>query len=484
MNPRLNPILLSATVLLASCTMAPHYERPASPVPATWPAEPPPAAAAPAAPASPAVAADLGWRDFFRDHRLQELIALALGQNRDLRVAALNVEMVAAQYRIQRAALFPSISADGSLTRSKLPGGLLYPGEPNPYSVYSVSAGVSSWELDFFGRIRSLKEQALQTYFAQQQNQRSVQLALVAQVAAEYLTERALAEEVAVARDTLQAQQQSLFLTQRSYAVGSLSALDLSSAQSQVASAQSDLAALVRQHAQSLTELAVLVGQPLPASADSAGYLADDALRADLPAGLPSDLLTRRPDVIAAEDQLKGYNANIGAARAAFFPKVTLTASGGTESLGLSGLFKPGSEAWSFAPQIALPIFSGGANLANLDVAKIQKLTAAAQYEKAIQVAFQEVSDALTARSLLDDQIAAQIALVQADQDSFTLAEARYRHGIDSYLTALDAQRSLYSARQSLIQSRLARLTNLVTLYEDLGGGWNEHTVPAAASSP
>jgi multidrug efflux system outer membrane protein len=266
--------------------------------------------------------------------------------------------------------------------------------------------------------------------------------------------------------------------------VGSLSALDLSTAQSQVASARSDLASLARQHAQALTQLAVLVGQPLPAAAEPPAYLTDDGVLADLPAGLPSDLLVRRPDVIAAEDRLKGYNANIGAARAAFFPRVTLTASGGTESLSLSGLFKPGSEAWSFAPQVALPIFTGGANLANLQVAKVQKLTAAAQYEKAIQTAFQEVSDALTARSLFADQIAAQLALVQADQTSYALAEARYRHGVDSYLTALDAQRSLYTAQQGLIQSRLARLTNLVSLYEDLGGGWNEQSVPASTSSP
>jgi multidrug efflux system outer membrane protein len=450
--------------------MEPRYERPASPAPSAW-------GVAPSAAGEHPAAADLGWREFFRDPYLQDLVALALKQNRDLRVAALNVEMVAAQYRIQRAALFPDLAADGSLTRSKSPGALLYPGEPSTYSVYSVSAGVSSWELDFFGRIRSLKDQALQAYFAEEQNRRSVQLALVAQVATEYLTERALAEEVALARDTLKAQQESLFLTQRSFDVGSLSALDLSSAQSQVATAQSDLASLTRQHAQTLTQLAVLVGQPLPASTATAVTLADEGLLADIPAGLPSDLLTRRPDVIEAEDQLKGANANIGAARAAFFPKVTLTASGGFESLSLSGLFKPGSEAGSFAPQIALPIFDGGVNLANLDVAKIEKLAAAAKYEKAIQTAFQEVSDGLTARSLFEDQIAAQIALVKADQSSYTLAEARYRHGIASYLTALDAQRSLYAAQQSLIQSRLARLTNLVALFENLGGGWNERSV-------
>jgi multidrug efflux system outer membrane protein len=464
-------ILLPASALLAGCTMAPHYARPASPVPSTWSA----AAAAPA----PNPAADLGWRDFFHDPQLQALIQTALRENRDLRVAALNVESVAAQYRIQRAALFPTLDATGSLDKTKSPASLLYPGEANPYSVYSVNAGVSSWEIDFFGRLRSLKDQALETFLAQEETRRNVQLTLIAQLATEYLTERALAEEVAVARQTLRAQQDSLHLTQRSYEVGSSSELDFRTAQGQVATAKADLAGLTRQHAQALDDLALLVGQPLPEGADQGSNLKDDGLLADLPAGLPSDLLNRRPDILAAEHTLKGYNANIGAARAAFFPRITLTAAGGTESLTLSGLFKAGSSAWSLNPEIVLPVFDAGTNLANLDIAKVAKLTAAAQYEKAVQTAFQEVSDALVARSLYDEQVAAQRDLVDADQSAYTIAEARYRHGVDSYLVALDAQRSLYAAQQSLIQARLARLTNLVTLYADLGGGWNERTVAA-----
>jgi len=484
MNLRLLPLLLSATLaVLPACTMAPRYARPASPVPSAWPAAPGSAPAPASAPSPVIETSDLGWREFFSDRNLQDLIATALRENRDLRVAALNVEMVAAQYRIQRAALFPSLSANGSLDRSRVPNVLVFPGEPNPVSIYSVTAGVSSWELDLFGRVRSLKEKALQAYFAQEQNRRDVQLTLVAQVATEYFTERAFAEEMAIARETLRAQEDSLRLTQRAYEVGSSSALDFRTAQAQVASARSDLASLARQHAQSIDALAVLVGQPLPAAAISPGFLADDELSADLPPGLPSDLLDRRPDVIEAEDQLKSYNANIGAARAAFFPRITLTASGGTESLNLSGLFKPGSQVWSFNPQIALPIFDAGTNLANLDMAKIGKLTAAAQYEKAIQTAFAEVADALTARSLYEDQIAAQRALVDADQGAYTLAEARYRHGVDSYLAALDAQRSLYAAQQSLVQARLARLVNLATLYRALGGGWSEHTRSEAAAA-
>jgi multidrug efflux system outer membrane protein len=462
-------VLCAAPLLIAGCTMAPRYVRPAAPVPNTWSAPTPGPATA------TAEAADLGWRDFFHDPELQNLIDLALRQNRDLRVAALNVESVAAQYRIQRAALLPTLDANGGVDRSKTPSTLLYPGEPATTSIYTVNAGISSWEIDFFGRLRSLKTQALETYLAQKENQRDVQLALVAQVATEYLTERALAEEVAVARKTLEAQQQSLYLTQRSYEVGSSSELDYRSAQGQVATARADLASLGRQHAATLTQLSVLIGGPLP-EAGLGTVLDDDGLLADLPAGLPSELLNRRPDILEAEHALKGYNANIGAARAAFFPRITLTASGGSESLTLSGLFKGGSSAWSIDPQVTLPIFDAGTNLANLDIAKVAKLKAAAQYEKTIQTAFQEVSDALTARSFYKEQVEAQTALVEADQISYTIAEARYRRGVDSFLVALDSQRSLYDAQQTLIQSRLARLTNLVALYEDLGGGWNENT--------
>jgi len=490
MNLRFRLLLPFAFGLLPACTMAPHYERPASPVPNAWSTGPAPAPTAPSAPgavapeAIPPIAANLGWREFFRDARLQALIEMSLRQNRDLRVAALNVEQVAAQYRIQRAALFPSIAADGSLTRTKGPSALSYPGIPNPYSVYEVDAAAVSWELDFFGRIRSLKDQALQTYFASEETRRSTQLSLVAQVATEYFTERALAEEVTVARQTLEAQENSLHLTQRSYEVGNTSELDYQTARGQVATARSDLAGLERQHAASLTALAVLVGGPLPEGTAAIPFLADDGLIADLPAGLPSDLLARRPDILEAEATLKGYNANIGAARAAFFPKVTLTASGGTESLSMSGLFKPGSGAWTLAPEISLPLFDAGTNLANLKIAKVQKLTAVAQYEKAIQTAFQEVSDALTARGWYDSQIAAQRDLVDADQKAYTIAEARYRHGIDNYLTALDAQRTLYAAQQSLIQARQSRLANLVTLYKALGGGWTEHTIAANGTAP
>jgi multidrug efflux system outer membrane protein len=490
MNHRLSPTLALAALAFSACTMAPKYERPAAPVPGTFAvpaatANPGPASGQPSLPAAGTPAADLGWREFFSDPELQQLIEIALQQNRDLRVAVLNVESVAAQYRIQRAALFPTLTGNAGADRTKSPAALSFPGVPNPDTIYSLNAGISAWELDFFGRIRSLKAQALQLYLASAENRRAAQLALVAQVATEYLTERALDEEVAVAQQTLKSQEDSLYLSRRSYEVGATSELDFRTAQSQVATARSDLAALRRQHAQALTALAVLVGQPLPAAAQQPSYLADAGLVADLPAGLPADLLNRRPDILAAEHQLEAYNANIGAARAAFFPRITLTASGGLESLSLSSLFKSGSTAWAIDPQAVLPIFDAGVNLANLKIAKVAKLTAIAQYEKAVQTAFQEVSDGLTARALFEDQIAAQRDLVAADQGTYQLAEARYRQGVDSYLTALDAQRSLYAAQQGLIQSRLARLTNLVTLYQDLGGGWNEHTVtPPHGANP
>ncbi len=484
MNSRFIFSLAASAAVFSGCTMEPHYQRPAAPVPAAFSVTAEQAGQGGTQTAAAGSGADLGWREFFSDPRLQQLIELALQQNRDLKVAALNVEAVAAQYRIQRAQLLPNITGNAGLDRTSLPSSLSFPGFPNPESVYSVTGGVASWEIDFFGRLRSLKDQALQAFFSSQENQRNVQLILVAQVATEYLTERALAEEVEVAAQTLKAQEDSLFLSQRTYEVGTANELDFRTAQAQVATARSDLAALKRQYAQTLTALSVLVGGPVPEPASKLTYLADNGLIADLPAGLPSDLLNRRPDILQAEHLLKGYNANIGAARAAFFPRITLTASGGVESLKLSNLFKSGSQTWLLEPQLVLPIFDGGANLANLKLAKVEKLSAAAQYEKAVQTAFKDVSDGLTARSLYEDQVAAQRSLVEADQIVYRLAEARYRHGVDSYLVELDAQRNFYAAQQTLIQSRLARLTNLVTLYQSLGGGWNEHTPSAHGPQP
>jgi len=484
MNSRLILCFAAGALAFGGCTMEPHYQRPAAPVPAAFSAPPEPAGAPSSRTGTDSAAADLGWREFFQDERLQQLIDLALKQNRDLKVAAYNVEALAAQYRIQRAQLFPNVTGNAGLDKVRYPNSLAYPGFPNPESIYTVTGGVASWEIDFFGRLRSLKDQAKQQFFSSQENRRNVQLTLVAQVATEYLTERALAEEIAVAANTLKAQEDSLFLTRRSYEVGTVSEVDFRTAQSQVATAQSDLAGLKRQYAETLTALAVLVGGPLPVTTGQPKYLADTGVLTDLPAGLPSDLLDRRPDILQAEHQLKAYNANIGAARAAFFPRITLTASGGTESLKLSDLFQPGSATWTIEPQAILPIFDAGTNLANLKLAKVEKLSAVAQYEKAVQSAFKQVSDGLTARSLYEDQVAAQRSLVEADQIVYQLAEARYRHGIESYLVELDAQRSFYAAQQTLIQTRLARLTNLVTLYQNLGGGWTEHTPSPHGSQP
>jgi multidrug efflux system outer membrane protein len=484
------PLLVSAlagcTLLISGCTLAPTYQRPAAPINGQWPSGP--AYAGDVAQTSAAqssvqgAAADIGWREFFADARLQKLIELALANNRDLRVAALKVEQTRAQYQIKRADLLPSISATAAGSRQHTPADLSSSGREATSSQYSAGLGFTAFELDLFGRVQSLKNEALETYFASQSARTSAEITLVAEVANQYLTLRALDEQLALAHRTLEAQQNSLQLTQKRFDVGNVSGLDVASAQTQVETAKANLAALAQQRAQAENALTLLVGQPLPTDLAAGQPFKAQGLLTDLPAGLPSDLLERRPDIIEAEHQLKAANANIGAARAAFFPSISLTGSFGSASRELGNLFKPGQLAWSFVPQISLPIFEAGRNIAGLDLSKVNKQIAVAQYEKSIQAAFREVSDALTARAMLEQQIAAQEGLEKATAQRYQLAELRYRNGVDSYLTLLDAQRSLYSAQQGLIQARLARLTNLVTLYKALGGGWQEQTVVKPAS--
>ncbi|MEE9927257.1 AdeC/AdeK/OprM family multidrug efflux complex outer membrane factor [Microvirgula aerodenitrificans] len=470
---------LAAALLLSGCiSMAPTYHRPAEPVDAAWPQGP--AYPKEASPADATPAADIGWRDFFVDERLKRLIALALDNNRDLRVAALNIEKARAQYQIQRADLFPSINAQGAGTGQRTPGSLSTTGQALTTRQYSAGLGFSAYELDLFGRLTSLKNQALEQYFATEAARNSAQISLVAEVANAWLTLSADRERLRVAADTLKSQQSSYTLVQRRFELGSASALDLRQAQTSVDSARVDIAGFTAQVAQDENALALLVGMPVPQDLLPVESVERVAAVTDIPAGLPSTVLVRRPDVLQAEYQLKAANANIGAARAAFFPSITLTASGGTASNTLSGLFKAGSGAWSFAPQINLPIFSGGRNLANLDVAKTEEKIAVAQYEKAIQSAFREVADALAQRGTVNDQLDAQSSLVAATADAYRLSGARYDKGVDSYLNVLDSQRSLYSARQGLITVRLAQLANQVTLYKVLGGGLGETTKVAA----
>jgi multidrug efflux system outer membrane protein len=460
-------------VLCCGCTLEPHYHRPPAPLPA--PEGGPPGAMA---------AADIGWREFFPDPQLQQLIEQALANNRDLRVAALNVQTTQAHYRIQRAELFPSIDATGLEEVERLPPGVLgaSPGSSLPSSTggsilrfYDVGVGFTSYELDFFGRIRSLNHAALHQYFSSEETRRSAHLTLVAEVASAYLAVLADQTLLDITRDTLKNQDASYALTQRMFTGGTTTELALRQAETTVDAARAGLAQYQRQFAQDRDALQLLLGAPIPDGIDFSHGLDRGNLVAELEEGVPSDVLVRRPDVLAAEHQLRSANAQIGAARAAFFPAITLTGTFGTASAELSGLFKDHSQAWTFSPQINVPLFTGGANVANLRATNLARDTAVAQYEKAIQSAFREVADALAARRTLDDQLAAQQALVTASAVAYRLADMRYRGGVDSYLSALDAQRSLYGAQQQLQSVRLMRLQNLVTLYKALGGGLVEH---------
>jgi multidrug efflux system outer membrane protein len=476
-------LTLALSAALCGCSLMPAYQRPASPVPAAYPLARRGDTAADAATAAP-LAADIGWREFFADARLQQLIALALDNNRDLRVAVLNIAQSRAQYRIQDAASLPTVNASGSGSASRSPADLSTTGQAGISRQYSATLGFSAFELDLFGRVRSLNAQALQQFLATEEARRSTHISLVAEVAEDYLTLAADQERLKLAQRTLQSQSDSYALTRRKAELGVASDLTLRQAQTTVESARVDVASYTSQIAQDRNALTLLVGATLPDALLPTGL--DDALaalgsRSDLPAGLPSTLLQRRPDVLQAEHQLEAANANIGAARAAFYPRISLTANAGTASSALSGLFKGGSGSWTFAPQIDLPIFDGGSNRANLDLALIDRDIYVARYEKAIQTAFREVSDGLAVRGTVQSRLDAQTALVQASEESYRLSEARFQRGADSYLQLLDSQRSLYAAQQNLIGTQLTRVGNLVTLYKVLGGGWSGASETAAA---
>lgn len=464
-----NTLLITlAIVCFAGCTMAPHYTRPAPPVPAEWPTGP--AYKETAGGQSGPAAAEIGWREFYVDEKLQKVITIALGNNRDLRVAALNIEKARALYRIQRAELFPTVYAAGSGSEQRQPAAVSISGGSMVVRQYSVGLAFTDYELDLFGRVRSLKDQALEQYLSTEQARRSVQITLIAEVANTFLTLAADRERLTLARDTLQSQEASYKLIQHRFGVGVSSGLDLRQAQTRVDAARVDIALYTGRVAQDENALALLVGLSVPAELLPDQLGADTVLN-DITIGLPSEELLKRPDILQAEHLLKAAHANIGAARAAFFPRITLSTAFGTVSPQLSGLFKSGSDTWGFAPQVTLPIFDAGRNRANLGAAKADRDIFLAQYEKAIQVAFKEVADALAQKGTVEDQITAQQSLVDATAGTYRLSDARYKSGIDSYLPALDAQRSLYSAQQGLIALRLGRLTNLVTLYKVLGGG-------------
>jgi NodT family efflux transporter outer membrane factor (OMF) lipoprotein len=453
MSRRLAPLALA---WLTGCSMMPAYERPPAPVPGDWPY-------ASATMGTPA--AEMDWQAFFADARLRELIGTALRNNRDLRVAVLNIEQARAQYDIRSADRFPTVNAAVSGSRTPAANG-------GTTRAYTAGLAVTAWEIDFFGRIASLSEAALAQYLATEEGRKAAQVSLVATVANTWLSLVADEELLALTRQTLATREDSLRLTKLRFDNGAASELDFRQAQSLFEGARVALAQQQRQRAQDLNSLALLLGEPLPADLQASTTLASLALP-DLPAGTPSEVLARRPDVRQAEQQLVAANANIGAARAAFFPRISLTAGVGTASSQLSDLFKGGSWGWTAAPQLLLPIFDAGRNSANLRSANVSRDIALAQYEKAIQSAFREVADALAGRATLGEQLQAQGNVAEAEAVRFRLSELRYNNGVASYLDLLDAQRSLFAARQALIQTRLAQLQNQVLLYRALGGGWS-----------
>lgn len=470
MNKYIFLILIGFVILPGGCTLAPKYTKPEAPIPAVWPSGA--AYKDTSAAADAPSASEVRWQDFFIDAKLQQIIEMALNNNRDLRLAALNVDMARALYGIQRAELLPTANVTGSASKQRSSSDLLRSGEQRTSEQYSVNLGISSWEIDFFGRIRSLKDAALQEYLATEQAHRSTQVSLVSEVANTYLTLAADRGLLKLAQETLRAQEATYKLIQRRSEVGASSELDLRQAQTRVDAARVDISRYTGIVARDENALTLLVGSPVPDGLLPTKLDAVTLLQ-DISPGLPSEVLQHRPDILQAENQLKASNANIGAARAAFFPRIALTGTIGTASNELSGLFNSGSGTWSFAPQIIMPIFDSRTWSA-LDASKVDREIILTRYEKAIQVAFREVADALAQRGTLGDQLAAQQSLMEATAESYRLSELRYKSGIDSYLSVLDAQRSLYGAQQGLIAVRLSRLTNLVTLYKVLGGGAKE----------
>ncbi len=454
---------LAAALMLGGCmSFIPTYDRPAAPVSPVYAPELIPAGST----AHASAAADLEWQRFFADLRLKRLIELSLHNNRDLRVAILNIEAARASYQIRRADELPSVGAGITANRGAGASGLV--------NTWAVGFQVTSYELDFFGRVRSLSQAALSQYLATGEARKTAQIALVSGVATSYISLLADDELLRVTRDALKTREDSFRLTRLRFDNGASSEVDLRQAEQLLETAKVALAQTLRQKALDENALTLLVGQPLPTDLPAPLTLAQQQGVSDLPAGLPSDLLTRRPDVLAAEQQLLSANANIGAARAAFFPRISLTANAGTASTELSGLFKSGTFALTGTASLLQPIFDAGRNQANLDVAKVNKDIAIAQYEKAIQTAFREVSDSLAGRATLGEQLRAQAAVANAAQVSFNLVDLRYKNGVSSYFDVLDAQRTLFTAQQATVQTQALQVQNLVTLYKVLGGGWTE----------
>jgi multidrug efflux system outer membrane protein len=454
-------LALAVAAALSGCaTLVPSSTEVAPAIPAQWPAT------ASGTSSATVEVADIGWRDFFVDPRLQAVIAQSLDNNRDLRVAVLNVEKARAQYRIQRADRVPALGVQGQMTRTG--------GDAPVTEQFSANLGVVEFELDLFGRVRNLSQAALQQYFSEAANRRSAQLSLVAEVANAWLTLGADNEQLRIAQATLASYEDSLRLAEARHQLGGASSLELSQTRTLVETARTDVARFAGQVAQDRNALVLLAGGPVDDTLLPATEVTEIAAVRPLPAGVPGEVLLRRPDVMAAEHTLLSANANIGAARAAFFPSISLTGSIGSASSELSNLFDSGTRAWSFVPTLNLPIFQGGKLRANLGVATANRDIALAQYEKAIQSGFREAADALALNDSLDAQLASQQALMAAATQAQTLSQARYDAGLDSFVTLLDARRTAYTARKSLVSTQLAQQSNQVALYKVLGGGWHE----------
>lgn len=452
----------AASLLVTGCTsLAPSYEQPALPVAPTFPG-------GPAVTAAPA-ARDIAWQNFFTDPKLKELIGLALQNNRDLRVTILNIEQARAQWQVRKADQVPNLNLGAIVTSATLNDG-----SGKSTTAYVAGLSLPSFELDFFGRVKNLSDAALGQYLATEEARKTAQILLVATVANAYLALLGDVEQLALTQQTLASRQSSLDLTKLRFDNGIASELELAQQQSLVEGARVALQILRRQRMQDENLLVLLVGRPLTFDVPANTSIMAMTIGPELPAGLPSDLLLNRPDIRQSEQILRSANANIGAARAAFYPRITLTGSAGVASGNLLDLFKSGTFAWAFTPQIVLPIFDGGRNQANLDIAQVQRDISVAQYEKTVQTAFREVADALAGRATLTDQLKAQQAQVDAEALRYKLSDLRYTSGVSSYLDALDAQRTLFVAQLSTVQVQLSRLQNQVTLYKVLGGGWTE----------
>lgn len=454
---------------LCSCSLTPEYSKPDLPVPKNYPVDIS-SSNKPLEKQKIVKAAQIGWRDYFADTQLQHLIEQAIQNNRDLRLAALRVEEARAIFRIQRADQLPTIGAGVNASRSRTPGDLNPMGIPTTSSQYQVGVNMLSWEIDFWGRVRSLKEAALEEFLATHAAQRALTISIVTQVANGYFALKEMDERISLAKQTIQSRQESFRIFKRRYEVGATSKLELAQVEVLLMQARMLATQLEQARDEQAHALTQLVGAEIHFTRTE-NHFDDNSFLQTLHAGLPSDLLLQRPDIEAAEHRLKSANANIGAARAAFFPRVTLIGAFGTASAELDGLFHPGSKSWNFAPSISMPIFDSGRNIAGLELASVRRDQAVANYEKTIQTAFREVSDALSAKKWLTDQVAIQKQTLATQAERARLAKLRYEHGAAPYLEVLDAQRDLLTVEQQLVQTRRALLSSQINLYAALGGG-------------